>query len=149
MTKKYKTGKRNKIYRRNKKVIRNKTIDVNLSGCAIIVDNKLLLLKKFKNDYFEFPGGKLDAGETIKNAAIRECKEEIGCNVKIIKKFGFLDFLHKKKNVRSNIFIASIDTKPKIMEKEIFEKMIWISLNDYEEYPLAPNVYWFCRKYLE
>lgn len=36
-----------------------------ISGCAIIRDDELFLLKKFKNDYFEFPGGKVDEGEVI------------------------------------------------------------------------------------
>jgi mutator protein MutT len=122
-------------------------IEVQLSGCAIIRDNKLLLLKKFKNQYYEFPGGKLDEKETIEEAAIREAKEEIGCNVKIAKKFNHFDFLHKRKNVRSNIFIAETIDTPTIVEKEIFENMIWMPLDRYTDYELASNVEYFCKNY--
>ena len=37
-------------------------------------------------------GGKIQKGETIKQAAIRETKEEIDVNVKTLKKVGTLDF---------------------------------------------------------
>jgi len=122
-------------------------IEVQLSGCAIIKDNKLLLLKKFKNSYYEFPGGKLDENETIEEAAIREAKEEIGCDIKIITNFGFFDFIHKEKNVRSNIFLAETADEPTIVETEIFENMIWIPLDKYLDYDLASNVLYFCENH--
>lgn len=121
-------------------------INVELSGCAIIRNNDMLLLKKFKNDYFELPGGKVDADEEIVDAAIREVKEEIGCNVKIIKNLGYYDFAHKEKNVRSNIFLAETDNEPKIVENEVFESIIWMPIKEYEKYKLAPNVEWLCKE---
>lgn len=125
----------------------NVHFDIQLSGCAIIVDGKLLLLKKFKNDYYEFPGGKVNPGEEIMDAAIREVKEEIGCEVKIIEKFGVFDFSHKEKNVRSNIFIAETEDEPRIIEEDIFERIIWMPILDYKKYELASNVEYFCKNY--
>lgn len=37
-------------------------------------------------DYYTFPGGRLEEGETTKEGTIREIKEELGIEVKIIKK---------------------------------------------------------------
>lgn len=118
-----------------------------LSGCVIIRDNKLLLLKKFKNKYYELPGGKVDLNESVEHAAIREFKEETGCDVKILRKFGSFDFVHKGENVQSNIFLAETTDEPTIVEKEIFEKMIWMPIDKYHEYDLAPNVLYFCENY--
>lgn len=126
----------------------SKIIDVHLSGCTVIDDHKLLLLKKFKNSYYELPGGKNNPGEDIVTAAVREVKEEIGCDVKIIGSFGFYDFVHKGKNVRSNMFIAELIGPPHIAETEIFESMIWMPLDKYMDYDLAPNVLYFCKNYL-
>lgn len=122
--------------------------EVILSGCAIIRNNSILLLKKFKNSYYELPGGKVDYNESIEDAAIRECFEEIGCKVFLKNKFGEYEFFHKEKNVHSNIFIAQTADEPKIIEKEIFENMIWMPLNEYEKYTLAPNVKMFIEDYL-
>lgn len=34
---------------------------------------------------WEFPGGKVDFGETPEEAVIRECKEEISCDVRVVR----------------------------------------------------------------
>ena len=37
-------------------------------------------------EYYTFPGGGLEEGETLEEGVIREIKEEFGINVKVIKK---------------------------------------------------------------
>lgn len=57
----------------------------NSAKAIIIKDNKILLTKN-KNTFGEFyllPGGGQNAGETISDALIRECIEEISTEVKI------------------------------------------------------------------
>jgi mutator protein MutT len=61
----------------------------------LIKDNKILLAMKkrgFGKGRWNGVGGKIQKGETIKQAAIRETKEEIDVNVKTLKKVGTLDF---------------------------------------------------------
>ena len=58
---------------------------IHLSGCAIIEEGKLLLLWKKKHKHYEFPGGKVNLGESLEEAARREVREEIWCEVDIIK----------------------------------------------------------------
>src|SRR3989339_925252 len=53
-------------------------------GAVIIIkDSKILLIKRHKcrQNYYILPGGTMDAGETIKQTAIREAKEETGFDV--------------------------------------------------------------------
>lgn len=58
------------------------------SGIVFIYKNKIMLVhpsdRKWDNS-FSYPKGKIDDGESIKDAAIRETEEEIG--VKIPRKF--------------------------------------------------------------
>ena len=65
---------------------------IKLSVCGVIMyQSKFLIVKRSETDDFlpncwEFPGGGVEASETIKNALIREIKEEIGIDITHNKK---------------------------------------------------------------
>lgn len=55
---------------------------------AVLVDDKQILatrrkLERLAGGYFEFPGGKIESGETPKQALRREILEELGDTIKI------------------------------------------------------------------
>ncbi len=47
--------------------------------------------RKDYQDYYTFPGGGLEEGETEEEGTIREIKEELGINVKVVKKLYEMD----------------------------------------------------------
>lgn len=54
-------------------------------------DNKLLMVERAKKEgnlVWAFPGGKVEEGETIYDACVREVLEETGVNVSIIDNIG-------------------------------------------------------------
>ena len=55
----------------------------------IIVNNKILLINRIKKDesYWVIPGGKVELGESQKEAVKRECVEELGITVRVNKLF--------------------------------------------------------------
>lgn len=57
------------------------------SRCVLIENDKVLLIYREKNDriYYVFPGGGVEAGETNEECLIRECREELGIEINIIK----------------------------------------------------------------
>ena len=58
------------------------------AGIVLIKDNKVALIERHRAglDYFVFPGGGVDEGETPEQAAIRETMEELGIEVAIKQK---------------------------------------------------------------
>ena len=63
-------------------MITDKPINV---AAAVLIDNNQVLLAKRRGGYldnlWEFPGGKLEKGESAEAAAARELKEELDINV--------------------------------------------------------------------
>lgn len=60
------------------------TMERRLSSVAVIletVDGSALIVKATYKPYWTFTGGIIDAGETPKEAAVREVKEELGLTV--------------------------------------------------------------------
>lgn len=64
-----------------------KTIEV---VAAVICDNKqILATQKGYGDFeglWEFPGGKVESGENLEDAIIREIREELSCTISVIKR---------------------------------------------------------------
>lgn len=60
----------------------------NRAVIIIMDEGKILLIHRFKNgeEYYVFPGGGVEEGESVEEAATREAKEETGLNVTISKK---------------------------------------------------------------
>lgn len=75
------------------------------AGIVLIEDKKVALIERHRAglDYFVFPGGGVDDGETPEQAAVREAMEELGIEVVIRRKVAELRF------VAGNHFYFSVE----------------------------------------
>ncbi len=122
---------------------------IELSRCGVVKKGKILLLYRKKHEEWVFPGGKLDVNESKENTAIRETKEETGCDVKIKKFVCSEEFSFGPKNFKQYIFLVEMKGTPKIMEPEEFSEIMWINIEDYKKYPVSPHVVIFCEYFLK
>lgn len=53
-----------------------------VTNCVLRNDGKVLLLQKPRRGWWVAPGGKMEQGETVREACIREYREETGIDVK-------------------------------------------------------------------
>ncbi len=91
-------------------------------------NNKILLVKRaknvFKGDKWGLPGGYLDRDETVKEAVVREVKEETNLIAKPTKLFKVIDNPNRRNEERQNIcfvYIVSATGTPKPQESEVSE----------------------------
>lgn len=70
-------------------------------------ENKVLLIKEIledKKEHWIFPGGGVEFGETIEEAARREIKEEINLDVEIKELLGFKEIIRTQFDYHTVIF---------------------------------------------
>jgi 8-oxo-dGTP diphosphatase len=87
-------------------------------------DRYILLVRKPKSKW-ALPGGKVEIGEAIAGAAIRELKEETGLNVdQLLYIFEF-----EAGNTRHHVFEASVLDAENAMPQNEISECIWHSLS--------------------
>lgn len=123
---------------------------IQLSWCAIIKEGKLLLLFKKKHQHYEFPWWKVEFWETLEQCAIREAKEEIWCDVELLKYVGFKEFEIDWKKYESHKYLAIIkyNQEPKLNEPDCFENICWVDMQKLQNYKIAENVKAFCNDFI-
>lgn len=52
-----------------------------VANCILKVNNSVLMLKKPRRGWYVAPGGKMEAGENIKDSVVREFREETGLHI--------------------------------------------------------------------
>ncbi len=82
---------------------------------------------------WEFPGGKQEEDEEIKQTVIRELKEELGVDVAITKPFMKLDHAYSHFKITMHAYLCElVDGRP---EPQSSQEIKWISIDELEDYP--------------
>ena len=59
-------------------------------------------------DYWEFPGGKLEAGETPQEALVREIREELDTQILVGEKITTVEYDYPKFHLTMDCFLATV-----------------------------------------
>ena len=106
-------------------------------GTMFFKDGKLLIDKPRKKPTFQMIGGKVEDGESIREAAIRECHEELG--EKAIFDENLLEFVmdfeeiatsDPSKKIHMNIFQYKGELKGELTISEEIEQFMWFGVDD-------------------
>lgn len=85
---------------------------------------------------WEFVGGKVEPGETKKQALIRECQEEIDVTLDIGSLFDEVIYKYPEITVKIYFYNASIiKGVPKLLEHNDFK---WITTKEIDQYSFCP-----------
>ena len=113
-----------------------KTIKV--AAAIIKKDNKILIASRKTGEFagmFEFPGGKVEPGETSKQALIREIQEELETSINIDEFFMNVNYTYPTFILDMDCFICSIKTgnfvlkehqEARWLTKETLDSVEWL-----------------------
>lgn len=87
-------------------------------------------------NYWEFPGGKIEHGETKEEALKREIQEELGCNIEVLAHVEDTTYEYERVIVRLETYLSKIlSGTPKLIEHA---EMRWVSKQDLGSLRWAP-----------
>lgn len=100
-------------------------------------ERKIAVLYSAQGGYYTLPGGSVEESETFEDGALRETKEETGCDIRIIKMLGEIQEVRAEKNVlvKSVGYIAEINGEigeVSLQEDEVQEdlQLKWVSFEE-------------------
>lgn len=109
-----------------------------------IANAELLTVFKRKTQRFEFPGGKINSGESIWEATEREALEEIGCRISLLDNTAFTHQFRTETGLKEiYVFKARVrNGEPMIAEEDKFDGTLWMQMKGYssKHLPIAPYV---------
>jgi 8-oxo-dGTP diphosphatase len=108
---------------------------------AILIKNRKILIAQRKAtdslpDKWEFPGGKVEAGETPEECLSREMKEEFGIHVAVGKFLGASVYHYDHISIKLLAY-RTIWTKGELNLKA-HKNIEWVTLDQIEQFDFAP-----------
>ncbi len=90
---------------------------------------------------WEFPGGKLEPGETLEQALIRECREELDVTLAVGERFGEATHAYPDITVHLTFFLATIASgTPRLLEHRDLHWVTKAQLTDYDFCPADAGI---------
>jgi 8-oxo-dGTP diphosphatase len=110
--------------------------------CALIErDGRVLLARRPAHKplalKWEFPGGKVEAGETAEAALLREIKEELGCRVAIVRPLPRFTHTYERITIEMIPFVCRLAASSPEPQPTEHTAVVWVPPQQLREYELA------------
>ena len=111
-----------------------------VAAAVIIEDHRVLLTRRPEGQHlaglWEFPGGKLEDGESPEQAVVRECREECGSEDEVFEIFDVTHHRYPDQDVLLLFYRCELRGGP-VRHLQIADHA-WVAPSDLDEYPLSP-----------
>lgn len=113
---------------------------IEVTAAIVHKNRKLLICQRSKGKHcemlWEFPGGKIESGETPEECLMRECHEELGVTIKPKKLIRSVEYEYPGMTVNIHFFFCElVDGEPICIEHNDIQ---WRTLDEILELPLCP-----------
>ena len=105
------------------------------SGPVIIEDDKLLLAKDSKDDFYKFIGGTVKEGESLEDACKRRAMEDCSAEIEIVKPLS-PNILYENPQTKEKMVIVLINYLARLKNKDDLKPLgktqdiKWLSIED-------------------
>ena len=115
---------------------------IEVVAAVIVHKGKILVCSRPKNSalgmYWEFPGGKIEPGETPRAALVREIREELACRITPGQCFWRIEHTYPDKSVRVTFFFAEPAEADFAPVPQDGQEMRWAEAEELASIPFLP-----------
>ena len=110
-------------------------------------NNKILLGKRQRDDRWELPGGKVDDNETPEQCVIREIKEELGIDIKIVKFLEELQGMYRDIPMQVFAFLTQYVSGEIVLN--VHKEAHWVEPNEIQKYDIVEEDRLVLQRFME
>ena len=105
---------------------------------AVLMGRRMPTEDRFAG-FWEFPGGKIEAGESDEEALRREIQEEIGCDLVTAEHFRSIEWEYPDRVIDLRFYLVTLSCdNPTQMLLEAHEELRWYKLDDVSKLSIMP-----------
>jgi 8-oxo-dGTP diphosphatase len=110
--------------------------------CAIIErDDRVLIAQRPANKHpalkWEFPGGKVETGETAEDALVREIMEELGCRIHVVRSLPRFTHIYDRTTIEMIPFVCHLSAGSPAPQPAEHAAIAWVLPRELAGYDLA------------
>ena len=112
---------------------------INVVAAVIKRDNKIFATQRGYGEFkggWEFPGGKVEPGETKEQALIRECQEELAVTLNVGEVF--MDVIHEYPDLTVHLTLFHATIREGTPQKLEHNDIHWIMVDEIDQYEFCP-----------
>ncbi|MYL49119.1 NUDIX domain-containing protein [Halobacillus litoralis] len=112
-----------------------------VANCILRVDDSVLMLKKPRRGWYVAPGGKMEAGENIKDSVVREFKEETGLSIDHPELRGSFTFIMREEEKTAQEWMMftfySTSYSGDLLDESEEGELEWVPVEEVLQKPMA------------
>lgn len=113
-------------------------------AAAIIFNdrNELLICQRKEggscSNLWEFPGGKLELGESLEECCIRECREELSVDIKILSLYDETSYAYPDNQIHFTFYLAELLSDESDIKMNVHRQISWVTVSELDKYDFCP-----------
>lgn len=121
---------------------------IHVTAAIIREGNRILICQRGAGGscayLWEFPGGKIEPGESPEECLIRECREELGVDIAIRSQYDDVTYDYPERSIRLTFFNVEIISGS--IDPRVHLEMRWINAHEFEGFNFCPADVGIARK---
>lgn len=113
---------------------------IEVTAAIICKEGKFLICQRPKGKncelLWEFPGGKIEPGETGEQCIVREIQEELGVTLRVLRKLTDVVYEYPDRTVHLHFYVTEIESGGLVRKEH--NAFAWITEADVPDYQFCP-----------